>query len=283
MAFTFTSRDEEIKERGACNSLEQFNYTELPKQEEPTQKVDTPINEGLDCNGKVTFLQPGIEIHETEAVSEDDRRFWLEIKCLSEIAKCTQNIEDMEEEISDLKSRQKDCKDFLKGETIRLRRLGSELKDIIEGKPLPVESGIKETPQTVFASSVTESGSWRSMPIEEAMDGVKGLGKSKMEKLANEATTLGKLEDLRGEASLQHKSFRELLPKGFGQTLADAMENRLTELVAKSANADTPSAEEQVKLRVAEESIEDEHGDEQSDDESSEAHLPADGDEYEDL
>jgi len=201
-----------------------------------------------------TEQQAEVLAEAASVIDNDERRFWMEIECLAKIKDCTRNIEMTESEIDDYQSSIKDSKEFLKGETIRLRRLGSELADIIDGKPLPIDPNKAKAPQESMELAgkpmelaEAEDTTWRKMPTSELLQGLKGLGAKKLDTICDAAATVGDLEDLRGEASRSHKSFKEVLPDGFGQKIADAIEDRLIEHVAKFAS---PSAEEQVKLNV---------------------------------
>ena len=182
---------------------------------------------------------------EAEPISDDDRRFWMEIEVLGEIAKCNRNIQEAESSIDDYKCSIKEEKELLKGEQIRLCRLASQLSDIIEGKPLPIDPNKpKDSEKKATTESETESedNAWRAVTTRELLAGVSGLGPKKFDSIVETAPTAGHLEDLRGEASRAHKSFKEVLPRGCGQGLADAIEDRLIKCVASNCK----SAAEQV-------------------------------------
>lgn len=190
--------------------------------------------------------------NQVAVIDEDEKRFWATIKIKGQLAECGRDIRDSESKIEELKVQIKEEKEFLKGEQIRLTRLAGQLADIIDGHPLPVDPNAKpekETPKlegpTTASDGDDESESnlpnWRAMETGTLLDGLKGLGKKKLEALVDSAPTAGDLEDLRGEASRAHKHFREVLPDGFGEKIADAIEERLLDHVAKAG----PSAEEQ--------------------------------------
>ena len=67
---------------------------------------------------------------------------------------------------------------------------------------------------------------WRSIPTSEILDGIKGMGDKKRDAILSLIPTMGDFEDLRGQASVAHKPFRSVLPKGVGQGMADEIEER---------------------------------------------------------
>ncbi|TWU22476.1 hypothetical protein Pla52o_35320 [Novipirellula galeiformis] len=193
-------------------------------------------------------------------VNEADRRFLAEISVLGQITECNRSIQEIEGKIDHYKIEIKEEKEYLKGEQIRLQRLASKLADIIDGKPLPIDPAkAKET--TAAASSgdmATSSGddsgdmaageddnAWRLVPTSELLSGLPGLGAKKLNSLCAVAPTAGHLEDLRGEASKAHQSFKEVLPKGCGQDLADKIEDRLISCVASNCKSAAEQAAEE--------------------------------------
>jgi hypothetical protein len=68
--------------------------------------------------------------------------------------------------------------------------------------------------------------SWRAIPTSEILDGIKGMGDKKRDSILSLIPTMGDFEDLRGQASIAHKPFRSVLPKGVGQGMADEIEER---------------------------------------------------------
>ncbi|TWT65641.1 hypothetical protein [Crateriforma conspicua] len=179
----------------------------------------------------------------TPELGDDERRFWMSLEIKGKMAECGREIRSAESRIETLRSDIKEEKELLKGEQIRLTRLAGELADIIDGKPLPTNPNQPANSEDEESSLVNDD--WRSMPTDKLLEGIQGLGSKKMEALMEIAPTAGKLEELRGEASMAHKAFREVLPKGFGQTLTDQMEDRLVEHVAKFSQTgnDSPPAD----------------------------------------
>lgn len=226
------------------------------------------------------------ETNEPAAVNDDEKRFWAEIGTLGKITDCSENIEECERRINELKEEIKVEKEMLKGEQHRLQKLARELREIKAGHPLPVDPNAKkeeEKPSEPEAESDDgqTDDSWRDKPTGELLDGVNGFGAKKRDALIDVAPTAGDLEDLRGQASKAHKSFREVLPNGFGQKLADAIEDRLIDHVAKSA----PPAEQQATAeRIAEREREQiEQSQSEGEEPPGETDDDTDDDQYEDV
>lgn len=78
-----------------------------------------------------------------------------------------------------------------------------------------------------------EDTSWRLIPTSEVIQGIERMGEKKFDLICHEFPTLGDLQDARAEASKQFKHFSEKLPKGCGKNLADSIEDRILEAVAK--------------------------------------------------
>lgn len=239
-----------------------------PPFEQPTAETITvdEANEELQevANEVAAELSDVQTDHPVSQVSEDDRRFWAQCEVLGEIAKCNRNIQEAESAIDDYKSKIKEEKELLTGEQIRLCRLASQVADIIEGKPLPIDPnkpkdgdkkvgpGKGEVAVIGVDGDEPEDNAWRLVPTGELLAGVSGLGPKKLEALIEAAPTAGDLEDLRGQASMAHQSFKEVLPKGCGQALADAIEDRLIKCVASNCKS---AAEQAAEERAGSESI----------------------------
>lgn len=85
------------------------------------------------------------------------------------------------------------------------------------------------------AAVCNEDTSWRQIDTSTLLDGIKGMGAKKAELLTELAPTLGDLEDLRAEASVEHEPFHAKLPKGIGQDMADELEERMLNASAGQA------------------------------------------------
>lgn len=183
-------------------------------------------------------------------LSEDDiaeRLWWDKCETLAKIKDCARMIEEVEGEVDSYQDQIKEAKEVLKGQQALLSRYSSQLADIMDGHPLPKNPS---QPQSAgeFTDATPEgsaSSDWRDVPTSELLDGVKGLGAKKLDSITEAAPTAGKLEELRGQASLQHKHFKEVLPKGCGESMADEIENRLLDLIAKRSAVEAEAEPEE--------------------------------------
>ena len=202
------------------------------------------VDEMLDDSGSADkmFNSPDDETSETtEAVQQSpepsaedmaERLWWDKCETLAKIKDCARMIEEVEGEVDSYQDQIKEAKEVLKGQQALLARYSSQLADILDGHPLPKNPNKTQTPEG-SPEADSENGDWRNVSTESLLDGVKGLGKKKLDSITEAAPTAGKLEELRGQASVQHKHFKEVLPKGCGESMADEIENRLLDLIAK--------------------------------------------------
>lgn len=97
--------------------------------------------------------------------------------------------------------------------------------------------------------------SWRAIPTSDLLDGIKGMGDKKRDAILSLIPTMGDFEDLRGQASIAHKPFRSVLPKGVGQGMADEIEERALSRMRKhqlGLEAAKVVSEEEVEYEDAE-------------------------------
>lgn len=80
---------------------------------------------------------------------------------------------------------------------------------------------------------INEDTSWREIHTSTLLDGIKGMGAKKVEAMIELAPTLGDLEDLRAEASVEHEEFRAKLPRGIGKEMTDELEERMLGVISK--------------------------------------------------
>ena len=179
-----------------------------------------------------------------ELTEEDksERLFWDKCETLGKIKDCSRLIQETESEIAGYMGHIKEAKELLKGQQALLARYSTQLADILDGHPLPknpnAPGATEEGPGATDGTPGASGGSWRDTPTAKLLEGLKGLGAKKLEAIIEVAPTAGKLESLRGEASMEHKAFKDVLPKGCGETLADEIENRLVDHVAKFLGTD---------------------------------------------
>ena len=167
-------------------------------------------------------------------LSEEDkaeRLWWDKCEVMGKIKDCARMIQEVESEVDGYQDQIKEAKEVLKGQQALLARYSSQLADIMDGHPLPRNpNAAAETVNDASADYATAgSGNWRDMPTRDLLDGIKGMGAKKLDAICDLAPTVGKLEELRCDASRAHKLFKEVLPKGCGEAMADEIENRLIE------------------------------------------------------
>lgn len=170
------------------------------------------------------------------SISED--LYWAEVKLAGAMADVERKRSDLEDQIeeakecvskvqSDLKEQESALSELrgqLKTETDELLGLARKLMRVTSGKQMPADDDSSE--------ENAEDG-WRLALTFDLMQGVKGLSKKKLELLVDEAPTAGDLQDLRADASQQHKQYHEVMPKGIGAGVCQVIEDRLLEHVTK--------------------------------------------------
>lgn len=155
---------------------------------------------------------------------------------------------DLDREISHVTEQLKSLKDQKKGSVERLIQLetrGPELPPKPQPKPAkkPSDSsadsvGHEATSTNANATTAdvrepNTDDSWRAIPASKILEGIERLGKKKLEAITEAFPTLGHLEDIRGEASKEHLHFSAKLPDGIGKGIADKIEERMMDEIAK--------------------------------------------------
>ncbi len=103
---------------------------------------------------------------------------------------------------------------------------GSASEKLSKYDPQPQQDSQEEGNES-DASPLDES--WKLKPTAEVIDGIRGLGKKKLEAITDLAPTLGDLVELQALAGLEHKPFHKVLPDGVGQSMADEIEERIAQ------------------------------------------------------
>lgn len=86
-------------------------------------------------------------------------------------------------------------------------------------------------------SEPADPNAWRAVPSRElGLDTIKGFGAKKRDAFYELCPTLGDIEDLRAQASKEHKPFADLLPDGMGATLAERIEEKILDYLATIQN-----------------------------------------------
>lgn len=102
------------------------------------------------------------------------------------------------------------------------------------GPAYPVQRSVIEQavdsagkPSTIVVDDPSADTTWRLIPTEEIIAGIKGIGQKKVDAIIQLAPTLGDLEELRGAAGKAMKPFGSVLPRGIGGAMADEIEERI--------------------------------------------------------
>lgn len=181
-----------------------------------------------------------------DAAHHDDEAFWRECELIGELAQASRECSRLELVLNELSDERKEAKKEYEVSLLRLRSAAAAVEGMAD--KMPVRQATKqEGDQAEPSDTPFDQNAWRETATRELLSGVKGLGAKKLDAIVDLAPTAGHLEDLRAEASRGHKSFKEVLPKGCGQNIADAIEDRLVEHVAKMG---TPPAHLQVEPRA---------------------------------
>lgn len=177
-----------------------------------------------------------------------NEQWWQEIELLGQLRELEVQRQEAQQEFEELTAERKRAKQEVDRCMQQILQVSARLVQVSQGKDFPAPAAIDEPARsepnnTPLADPA--STQWRSTPTDQLLNGsVKGLGAKKAEAIIELAPTAGDLEDLRGEASRAFKSFREMLPKGCGQAIADQVEELLLQHIAKQS---IPPASEQVK------------------------------------
>ena len=187
---------------------------------------------------------PGEPEATTELVEPDnDDKYFRHLDLLAQMAHCERERRAAASELTVLQEDIKDAKKKLDHCVLDMQEIASDIADLMDGTKLPDPKPVEQA-KIESQPTTPESTEWRKMSTIDLLGGTKGLGKKKLESLCDLAPTVGELEDLRGQASRAFKSFKEMLPAGFGDKVASEIEDQIIEHVAKFAN---PPASEQVK------------------------------------
>lgn len=226
---------------------EDFQHDEDPiagriGQPSPSSEASSPSAEAESPTDEASSPSEPESAGDPPAADAEDQ-WWQEIEIIGRLRDVELERQAAAEKFEELTQERKAQKKVLDGLCVELQELASELVAVSAGKTFPKK---RETEPTTDAPTPwdVEPTDWRNKQTTDLLAGTKGLGQKKLDAIAAEAPTVGDLEDLRAKASSQHKPFKEVLPRGCGQAIADAIEDRLIDHIAKSS---TPPASEQVK------------------------------------
>lgn len=200
----------------------------------------------------------------TAAISEvpqaTDDHYFEQLDLLAKMAECERKRSEIFGELSVAKETVKYLNAQLKACQLDMQEIASDIRDLMSNTFIPERKQLTAEPvakieddspcqEQATADQDWGDGNWRTASTSDVLDGVKGLGKKKLESLCDIAPTIGDLEDLRGTS---HGVFKNVLPHGFGDKVASEIEDRLIEFIAKRS---TPPASEQVKQNATTEEI----------------------------
>lgn len=235
-------------------STTRFSYRKL-SESSVTSVVETslPAPDGL-----TTEAQSGSELSK----AEQERLFWEEVRLLGTLRESESDRDVVETELITARGRQKELQAELNNLSIKIPQLEQDLEDCCEntlraakqlwrlkqptqagdsndvGRNKPSLDGAVTAPPSEppsLPAPAEESTEWRNLLTAELLAGIKGLGKKKLESICELAPTVGHLEDLRGQASREHKQYNEVLPDGCGAGVAQMIEDRLVKHIADCA------------------------------------------------
>jgi hypothetical protein len=224
---------------------------------EPTEAIEAPVTTLEVEPGNPVSLEPGTQLSQVEGDQQPTPTVDPELlsKWEQDCNEATKQHEisieqtkalmvELDKQISYKTDELKSIKDEKKGAVERLIRLelkGPEFPPKPQPKPIAAASGGasnagESTEGNTTAADVREPNtddSWRLIASAQILKGIERLGQKKIGSIVDSYPTLGSLEDLRGEASKQHKHFSEVLPDGIGKTIADKIEERMMDEIAK--------------------------------------------------
>lgn len=91
-------------------------------------------------------------------------------------------------------------------------------------------------PSAIQVDDINADMTWRELSLAPLLDGIKGLGKKKLEALLELCPTIGDWEELRAKAGVAHKPVSDVLPKGIGGSITDEIEERVYLAIKKHAD-----------------------------------------------
>jgi len=195
-------------------------------------------------SGSVTITEPVWDADAERRI--DEKKFFEQLKELSD------SIEEKKLLLEEAKEEAKLCKAEFNLATARLQAFSTKgvvyRKKPEPKKPEPVVTKPTEQPAGATTATLSLGGqsvtvavqptndepvdlTWREIPTAKVIEGIERLGKKKAELLIETYPTLGDLEDIRGEASKQFKTFKDILPNGIGQSTADQLEERMWQVM----------------------------------------------------
>ena len=238
-AATIVNGDGELKDvlQPQVSQGEGNESATAPSPEPSAPSPDNITSSLVESNGSteesfITSESLGLPpIDETQQKLLAERAYEIEISSAKEDHfTLAVNRSNLEAELKDAKA---DEKAALKNLKNLLRRGPNYTKPVSK-----VEEAIAQSePSAIQVDDANADTTWKQIPTSQIIDGIKGMGAKKAAAIIDLAPTLGDLEELRAAASLAHKQFKELLPKGVGSAMADEMEERILTVIGKHCAA----------------------------------------------
>lgn len=201
-----------------------------------------------------TIAEPTVVSPAPAVISEDEKAFWKELELIADIAQKERELQSLETEYRFAKEAAKEAKQAMEACQQTLRYRTNALVDFLRKRSMPSQPKV-EKPAEVAANAEPDQAvasepavaDYRELKTAESFKGLKGMGDKKLEALSDLCPTIGHIEKLRIEAAEEHKPFKSKLPKGFGDGIVSAIEDRILDLMKECENAKpaTPAVADQ--------------------------------------
>lgn len=236
--------------------------------------VAAAADKPVDANDVVTgndgyFDQPA---NQPELKQIDEARFWQEMKLVAVMTELDDQRLELDVSLSEAKAKQEETESLLADDRAAVREIESQIKEIDSqfldasrklvkiakgGALLELDKHTQPEGSVATASNLNaaeEDESWRAHPTSALLAVIPGV-KKKKEMLIEVAPTVGQVQDMRQQASLDHKSFKSVMPKGCGESFADQVEDAVDIFIGrwiKQKNSPTEFADNLVaEIRIA--------------------------------
>ena len=198
---------EEFIEAVETQELAESQYTATESSSEPVSvvaQVDTlpdTVSESVTDVAESVDADPDLQLQHDQQIEAAEK----------DLAECAVRRADLEATLKLSKAEYKEALDYL----VALKKRGPQSSVVASN--LGIE--------------LPEDDSWRLISTERVLEGIENLGTKKRDLILSAFPTFGELEDARNKASLRHKPFKEVLPKGIGSAIADQLETRIGDVM----------------------------------------------------
>jgi hypothetical protein len=198
---------EEFIEAVETQELAESQYTATESSSEPVSvvvQVDTlpdTVSESMTDMTESVDADPDLQLQHDQQIEAAEK----------DLAECAVRRADLEATLKLSKAEYKEALDYL----VALKKRGPQSSVVASN--LGIE--------------LPEDDSWRLISTERVLEGIENLGTKKRDLILSAFPTFGELEDARNKASLMHKPFKEVLPKGIGSAIADQLETRIGDVM----------------------------------------------------